>query len=220
MFGPRVAVSVTDPRNPKAPLWPAEAVAMTRATSARKSEFASGRAAARHAMQSLGHAPQAVPCGADRAPVWPRGLTGSISHTTGVCIAIVGETGSLRSVGVDVEDDSPLDDDLIPSVCTLAERAWLAIQPEAMRGNLAKLIFSAKECAYKCQFAVTGTLFDFDTLEITPDIDTGQFEATFTRDIAPFEAGTCFHGRFTVCQGVIVTAMVLARSPRWTMQGQ
>ncbi len=220
MLGPHVAVSVTDPRAPHAPLWPAEAVAMGRATLTRKLEFAAGRAAARNAMQALGHPPQAVLSGADRAPVWPPALTGSISHTSDICIAAMAEAGRLRSIGVDVEEDSPLESALIPQICTLAERAWLAIQPDTTRGRLAKLIFSAKECAYKCQYAVTGTLFDFDTLEITPDVDTGQFEATFTRDIGPFIAGTCIHGRFALRPGVIVTAMVLARNPRWTMQGQ
>ena len=220
MLGPRVAVSVTDPRAPDAVLWPAEAVAIARATPARKAEFAAGRAAARSAMQALGHPPQAVLSGADRAPIWPDGLTGSISHTGDTCIAAMAEVSALRSIGVDIEEDSALEADLIPHVCTLAERAWLATQPEADRGPLAKLIFSAKECAYKCQYVVTRTLIDFAALEITPDLDTGQFEATFTCDVAPITSGTRLHGRFALLPGLIVTAMGLSRSPRWTIQGQ
>lgn len=220
LLGPEVAVAMTDPRAEQGALYPEEVSTMARATPARQAEFAAGRAAARAAMRDLGRPGAPVPCARDRSPVWPRGLTGSISHTDKVCLAAVAESEKLRSIGIDIEPDAPLEPDLTRGICTLAERAWLAIQPEETRGFLAKLIFSAKECAYKCQYPVTGMLFDFDTLEITPDLDTGQFEATFLRDIGPFPNGTCFHGRFAVQDGLIMTATVLARSPRWAAGGQ
>ncbi len=220
LFNSGVAVAITDPRMTYPPGFAAEIAAMARATPARRREFAAGRAALHRAMADLGHAPRPVLAGADRAPVWPDSVVGSLSHSATTCVAVMGEARALRSLGVDVEEDTALDDDLIPQICTLAERAWLASQPGDRRARLAKLIFSAKECAYKCQYPLTSTGFDFDTLEITPDIDTGQFEATFTRDIGQFVAGHCLHGRFVIRDGLIVTGTMLTHRPRWSIQGR
>ncbi|WP_113910740.1 4'-phosphopantetheinyl transferase family protein [Roseovarius dicentrarchi] len=215
LFPPQVAVALTQPGAPQPPLFAAETAAMARAVPTRRAEFAAGRAAARAAMAQLGAPAAALPMGPDRAPVWPAGITGSLSHIPALCIAAVAQTRQFRAIGTDLEEAGDLDPDLIPQVCTLAERAWLACQPAAQRGQLAKLIFSAKECAYKCQYPLTGTLFDFDTLEITPDPDTGQFEATFTRAIGCFDAGACLPGRFTIADGIIGCGMALAGRPRW-----
>lgn len=215
LFPAGVAVAFSDPRADAPEVWPCEAPAIARASPRRRAEFAAGRAAARAAMTRLGACPAPVPSGADRAPIWPAGLTGSLSHNETLCIAAIAPSDTFRALGVDVEEDAGLPEDLIPAICTLAERAWLSSQPEQMRGWLARLIFSAKECAYKCQYGISGQIFDFDTLDITPDLDTGQFEATFLRGIGPFAAGTCLPGRFWRGHGVIATGMAIASGPRW-----
>lgn len=215
LFPAQVAVVLGDPGGVHPPLFPAEATAMARAVPARQAEFGAGRAAIRAAMAELGAPAAAIPMGADRAPVWPAGVTGSLSHISGLCIAAVALTSQFHAIGVDLEPAQDLDPDLIPHVCTLAERAWLACQPQAQRGILARLIFATKECAYKCQYPLTGILFDFDTLEITPDLDTGQFEATFTRAVGSFDGGACLSGRFVIEEGVIGCGMALAPRPRW-----
>ncbi|MEB8386041.1 4'-phosphopantetheinyl transferase superfamily protein [Rhodobacteraceae bacterium KMM 6894] len=220
LFPADVAVVVTDPTAPHGAPLPDELPAIARAGPKRRIEFAAGRAAIRQAMQALDAAPCAVPAGPDRAPIWPEGIVGSLSHCDTACVAALGRTPRLRAIGIDIEADIGLSPDLIPTICSLAERAWLSTQPEDQRALLAKLIFCAKECAYKCQYPVTQVLFDFDTLEITPDLDTGQFEATFTREIGCFAAGTCLSGRFAVTGGVIACGMVLAASPRWGLIDQ
>lgn len=218
LFPVGVSVKVTDPRQPQPAPFAEEAVAVSRATAGRQREFAAGRAAAHAAMQGLGVAPQPVPHGPDRAPRWPQGLCGSISHCDRVCIAVLGATRALHSLGVDVEPDEALPGDLLSEVTCLEERAWLSAQPEQLRGRLARLIFSAKEAAYKCQYPVSGAMIGFEDLVITPDLDTGQFEATLLRSVPSFAEGHCFHGRFLVCDGVIVTAVSLSRGPRWSMR--
>ncbi|SEK91666.1 4'-phosphopantetheinyl transferase EntD (siderophore biosynthesis) [Roseovarius nanhaiticus] len=215
LFPQNVTIALSDPQAPQPAPWPEEAEAIRWAVPARAREFAAGRAASRVAMALMGHASRPVPAGPDRAPIWPDGLTGSLSHTSSLCIAALAPLDQVRAIGVDLEDALPVPADLIPDICTLAERAWLACQPEAERGLLAKLIFSAKECAYKCQYPLTRTLFDFNTLEVTPDLDTGQFEATFVRGIGDFNAGACLSGRFVMHDDLIACGMVLARRPRW-----
>jgi 4'-phosphopantetheinyl transferase EntD len=215
LFPPEVEIALSDPRKPQPTLWPGEVPTILNARPARVREFSAGRTAARAAMVALGTAPAAIPAGTDCAPIWPALVTGSISHCADICIAALARCEAVRAVGADLEEATPLEPDLMPRICTLAERAWLASQPEETRAILAKLIFSAKECAYKCQYPLTGTLFDFDTLEITPDLDTGQFEATFTRAIGEFGAGACLPGRFVIEYGLIGCGMTLGRGPRW-----
>ncbi len=209
LFTPDIAVAVTDPRAAHNRPLPPEVRPMARMVPIRQRAYAAGRVAARDAMARLGHPVRPVLMTPDRAPLWPSGLTGSISHSQSCCIATLGRTDQVRALGVDVEEDSDLDSDLVPTICTMAERAWLSAQPRAQTGLLGKLIFSAKECAYKCQYPLSKTLFGFEMLEITPDLDTGQFEATFLHDVPHFPAETQLHGRFAIGDGLIVTAMAL-----------
>lgn len=209
LFAPSVAVVTTDPRAPHYRVLPQEVPAMARAVPGRKRAFSAGRAAAHRAMTELGVAIAPVVMGADRAPIWPVGLTGSISHSQTCCIAALAHGSDVQSLGVDVEEDSGLAPDLFDVVCSPAERAWLAAQPERSAPRLAKLIFSAKETAYKCQYPISQELFGFETLETRFDLEAGSFTATFANDVAGFATGHSLRGRFVMDRGLIVTAMTL-----------
>ncbi|MEZ5767103.1 MAG: 4'-phosphopantetheinyl transferase superfamily protein [Paracoccaceae bacterium] len=207
--GDPVTVAVTDPRIAYPSAFPAELDELPRAVETRRREYIAGRIAAHRAMEKLGLSARPVLSTRARAPSWPRGLTGSISHTATTCVAAVARSAQVRSLGIDVEDETPLAADLIATICTLEERAWLATQPERARGGLAKLIFSAKEAVCKCQFPVTHRVLDFAAVLVTPDLDTGQFEATFLRRSGPVAQDARLDGRFAVADGLIHTAVVL-----------
>ncbi len=207
--GSPVAVAVTDPRVEYPGAFPTELAEMPRAVDSRRRDYVAGRVAAHRAMEKLGLSARPVLSNRSRAPSWPRGLVGSLSHNKTTCIAAVARASQVKSLGVDVEDDGPLGPDLVTTVCTLEERAWLATQPEAERGRLAKLVFCAKEAVYKCQFPVTHKVLDFDAVLVTPDVDTGQFEATFRQDTGPFRVNDQLNGRFAMRDGLIHTAVVL-----------
>lgn len=204
-----VAVAVTDPKVEHAGAFPAELAEMPRAVEKRRREYLAGRVAAHRAMEKLGLSARPVLANRSRAPSWPRGLTGSLSHNDTACVAAVARASQVRSLGIDVEDDTPLANDLVSTVCTLEERAWLATHPEETRGRLAKLIFSAKEAFYKCQYPLSHKVLDFDAVLVTPDIDTGQFEATFLNETGPFRLYDQLYGRFAVQSGLIHAAVVL-----------
>jgi 4'-phosphopantetheinyl transferase EntD len=210
LFGPEIAVAATDPRASHHRPLAQESGATVRMSPIRRRAYAAGRVAAHDCMTGLGRNVQPVLTTPDRAPLWPEGLTGSISHSQSCCIAALGQTTDVQSLGVDVEEATGIDDDLIGIVCTQTEKAWLSTRSRERAGVLGKLIFSAKECAYKCQYPLSKTLFGFDTFDITPDLDTGQFEATFLCDVPHFRAGTHLCGRFAIAQGLIVTAMAIA----------
>lgn len=190
----------------------AERGAVKNAVPRRVAEFHAGRAAARAAMVRLSLPPRPVPMGPDRAPVWPEGITGSISHSKTACVAAVALRRDWAGLGIDLEEATPLESSLLPEICTKAEQHWLGTQPEAERGILAKLIFSAKEATYKAQYPITKRLFGFQTLEITLDRDATRFEARFLRDEGVFVAGSLLSGAYVYAAGLLVTGMALGHS--------
>jgi len=194
-----VAVAASDPTQPAAALWPGEALA--NAVPNRVREFSAGRAAARQAVLQLGHALAAIPQGPDRAPIWPPGLTGSISHTATLCLAAV--THAPLLIGIDLEPATPLAPDLWDVVLLPAEQAMLRSNPNAP--TLAKLVFSAKEAAYKAQYPRSKTLFGFDGIQIT--LSENTFTARFTRSVPGFDTGHILHGRVATIAGHYLTAV-------------
>jgi len=203
LLPPGVALGQADPTAPATGLMPEEAAAMTRAIPARMREFAAGRRAARAAMTSLDLPPAPIPQGVDRAPLWPAGLTGTISHGAGVCLAVVTRTGDLAGVGLDLEPATPLPEDLIDTVCTPQEHARHA-SPLA-----ARLIFCAKEATYKAQYARSGALLEFRDLAVTVTADATGFTATLTRPCPPFPQGTVFSGHLVIADGIIAALVTL-----------
>nr|WP_162623786.1 4'-phosphopantetheinyl transferase superfamily protein [Paracoccus saliphilus] len=137
------------------PLLPTEAVMVASAVPARRREFAAGRAAARLAMAEAGFAPAAIPAGTDRAPRWPQGVSGSISHTRDIAAALAARCADWPSVGLDVEEARPMASDLMDLVVGAHDCGGGLPPPLA-----ATLLFSAKEAAFKAQFPVTGRWLD------------------------------------------------------------
>lgn len=180
--GPGIGVGVTDPRGVSDPLFAEETAATRKMVEKRHREFAAGRAAARAAMADLGLPPVAIPMGHDRAPVWPEGLCGSISHCAGAAVALVAHHDTATTLGIDIEDDTPLDADLWPDILTSQEVDWLMRQPEPTRGRHAKAIFSAKEAVYKAQYPLTGRMLSFG--DITVRLNPPVFHASLAFDSA------------------------------------
>lgn len=203
LFDDRVSVAVTDPREPQPALLAGEAEHLSRAVPKRQREFAAGRAAARAAMASLGAASGPVPVEPSRAPAWPDGIRGSISHTDDLCAAAV--TNAALHIGLDIEKDTDLKPQLLSTICSAAECARIA-GPDQLR--LAKLIFSAKEAAYKAQFPITGQVFGFDHMDVALDLEARTFTATFLKPAGAFPQGHMLLGRFDHVAGHLVTGVM------------
>lgn len=207
LFDADVGVGVTDPRQQQPVLMAGEGDHLADAIPKRCADFAAGRAAARKAMQNIGIAPRPVFAHKDRAPIWPAGITGSITHKDTLCAAVV--TAQDKTLGIDVEEDTPLNPDLMPTVCSEREIARIAGPHENL---LAKLIFSAKEAVYKAQYPVTRQLFGFDHMEVMIDQPGDSFTATFTKPVGMFYAGATLPGRFAQVEGHLVTAVTLRQA--------
>ena len=206
LFDVAVSVQVTDPKALHPALMDSEQSAVANAVPARQREFAAGRAAARAAMVDLGLTPVAVLAGSDRAPIWPTDVVGSISHTDGLCVAVLCHSAGAQSLGVDIEEATPLDQALSLIICTEVEQKRIA-GPDA--SQLAKLIFSAKEAAYKAQYPLTGLLFGFDHFDVKIDESNQAFIVTFLKPAPPFRVGDTLPGRFARVAGQLVTAVTI-----------
>jgi 4'-phosphopantetheinyl transferase EntD len=158
--------------------------------------FAAGRAAARRALAELGLAAEAIPKGPDRAPHWPIGIAGSISHSATQCLAVVIPAGLCRGIGLDLEEDSPLNETLWDTVLRPEER-------HGMTGAEAKLIFSAKEAAFKAQYPISRQLYGFDGMRI--ERDGALFTAIFAQAVPPFAVGDRIRGQMAHAAGHLVT---------------
>lgn len=186
-------------------LWPEEATAMARAVPNRRREFAAGRRAARIALAALGHAPAAIPMAPDRAPLWPEGVTGTISHGGGVCLALLGWSQDWAGLGLDLEPALPLPQDILTAICTPAEREAVAQDPS---GLLSRRLFCAKEATYKAQYAQSRRLLSFHDLEVTLDAS-GGFIAQLQTDCPPFAPATRFVGQSAQTGGILAALVTL-----------
>lgn len=170
-------------------LWPEEEVQVTRAVPTRRLQFAAGRRCARAGLAALGLPPGPIPAGPQRAPGWPAGTTGSISHTAGYAVAVVRRTApgpagsrasaagpaepsapdpSRISIGVDAEQLGRVGDHLYSRLFTPGEEAWLARLPGARRDAAATAVFGAKEAFYKAQFPLTSAWVGFHDVGSQP----------------------------------------------------
>jgi len=209
-FAPRdVGVGVADPTVSPATVLPAEAPAIANAIPKRKREFAAGRRAAREALRAINHAGVAIPKGADRTPVFPEGIAGSITHNRLAALAIVAPKSQFRTLGVDIEPAQALKPQLLKAICTEQDRDMLSALPEADRLLLARCLFSAKEAVFKAQYPITRQVFGFDAASITFNAVRSGFTATFHRDIGTIRMGSTVSGQCGMAGGHILSMVTL-----------
>lgn len=207
LFSDRVAMGWADPTAPMPRLMGDEVLAIEQVSAKRAREFAAGRAAARSAMDQLGHVARPVLHGDDRAPIWPAGLAGSITHTDHDALAVVTDDPDILALGLDMEPATALEPNLWSVICTQNDLLWLAGLGPTQRGNFARLVFSAKEAVYKAQYQISRCLIDFHALDLTPDLATGRFVAQLQQDVPNLPCGTRFDGRFSILSNMIITAV-------------
>ena len=103
LFGDGVRVAWARIEDRVDALLPEELVGIREASHARQAEFATGRWLARRLLGELGHRLVAIPRGPDRAPLWPVGCVGSITHSASACAVAVASASRFRGIGLDLE---------------------------------------------------------------------------------------------------------------------
>jgi 4'-phosphopantetheinyl transferase EntD len=160
-------------------LKPEEARSIERAVPKRINEFAAGRQCARRALAELGFVDVPIPVAPDRQPVWPAGVIGSITHTAGLCAAVVAKDACMAALGVDTELSGAVKPDLWETICVAEESEWISALPPLERAPAVTMLFSAKEAFFKCQYPLVGERLNFDDLCVT-GLAWGEGHGAFT----------------------------------------
>lgn len=210
LFGPDVVVAAATPSLVNDKLYPDELAHIERAARQRRAEFGTARVLAREALTQLGVAPVSLVPNPDRSPRWPPGVTGTISHTSGLCAVAVTKMMGIIGLGLDIENNEPLPEDIEPIICTADERDWLFQFKLSDRATIGRLIFSVKEALYKSQYAVTKEYFDFLDVSVGIDLDENRF---WLRHFKYHDRRWKFlnqaEGRFIVSEEYIMASMIL-----------
>jgi 4'-phosphopantetheinyl transferase EntD len=210
---PRGVVAVeTFADKPGEPIFPEEESLVANAVETRRREFMTARRCAREALCKLGYAPAPIRAGEKREPLWPTGVVGSITHTTGFRAAAVASQRLLASIGIDTEQNGRLPDGIEESITVEGEREMLAALSRAFPAtHWDRLLFSAKESVYKAWYPLTGRGLGFEDARLVID-PVGTFVAKLLVDGSRVDQGPPlveFCGRFVIAHGLIATAVTV-----------
>jgi 4'-phosphopantetheinyl transferase EntD len=175
----------------------------------RQSEFAAGRVCARRSLAALGFVESPLLVAPQRAPLWPQGAVGSITHTDGYCVAVAGLARSFSGIGVDAEFLGHVKPALWRHVFRAEEIARLELLSESRQIETATVMFSAKEAFYKCQFAVTHAWLGFE--DVTVGVDGDVFEILVcNKDAQAFSFARPLRGRFAIDATRVICGMAVS----------
>ena len=210
LFGPLFPAAVTwhfaDTPVPDADLIGSELSAAASMSAERLAAFRLGRHCARMALKQQGLDNVELPLGSGRAPVWPPGFVGSISHTGSLALAAAAPSNVVSGLGIDVEEAGSLDLPLLELICRPEEVAGLEeIGPPEIA---ARLLFSAKESVYKCIWPCLRRYVDF--LDVGIEIDTHQHTYRIASSRAlPESLSNALQGRYRWSSDFIATSAYL-----------
>jgi 4'-phosphopantetheinyl transferase EntD len=141
---------------------------LQRAVAKRKSEFLAGRYLAKIALQSIGKSCHYIAIGKNRAPVWPQGILGSISHTSAIAQCVITDHQDYQNIGLDIEHWlTSADANNIASSIVKSAAEYLPIMTYLPFNKALTLIFSAKESLFKAIYKEVGKYFDFYAAQVT-----------------------------------------------------
>jgi 4'-phosphopantetheinyl transferase EntD len=183
-------------------LLPGEEAAVRGAVEVRRREFTTARHCAREALTQLGMPRVAIPAGGNGEPVWPPGISGSVTHCAGYRAAAVARTEAVAAIGIDAEPNAPLSGDVLSMISRPPERDMLAALPPG-GACWDRLLFSIKEAVYKAWFPLAHRWLGFDEAQVAIDPESHAFRATLLVS-GPLVAVA---GRWTVRDGLVVTAV-------------
>jgi len=180
----------------------------------RRAEFLTGRYAAGKLLNQQGcNYPVAI--GQDRAPVWPEGWHGSISHTEEWAVAVLAPSRLGISLGVDIESLRPqMISEIATTFTSEGERAFLAAC--GMEYETALLIaFSAKESLFKALYPQVRHFFGFEAARICElEQHENRFTLELTSALAPgLCAGYRVMGQYSIGAFGVITLVVTSDNP-------
>jgi 4'-phosphopantetheinyl transferase EntD len=198
----------------EAHLLPEEKALVGAAVDSRRREFATGRSCARRALAQLGVVAGPIVAGAAGEPVWPPGVVGSITHCLGYRAAVVANATHVATVGIDAEPNAPLPTGVVAAIASKRERMQvLQLGAENAGVSWERLLFSAKESAYKAWYPLALRWLDFDEADVTLHPMEETFGVKLLSQGLQLPDGRSLsdlNGRWAVRDGLILTAIAVS----------
>ncbi|MEP0985159.1 4'-phosphopantetheinyl transferase superfamily protein [Ekhidna sp.] len=171
-------------------LHPEEKKLMENYEPRRKRDFIRGRYCAH---QCLSKIDSRKPIGkdADGSPVWPGGITGSISHCSQMAGSIAARKEEYVSVGLDIELIGRIEREIWSILFTENERIFIAKKTSIEQKKYSTVIFSLKEAYFKMMHPITKiglepkhieVDFGFDKINISSKTDSRYSNEDLTVD--------------------------------------
>ncbi|WP_339410683.1 4'-phosphopantetheinyl transferase family protein [Pseudomonas sp. EA_35y_Pfl2_R5] len=190
------------------------AVEPVRGAAKRQAEYLAGRLCAREALLRLTGTAAVPACGEDRAPQWPAGIVGSITHGSGWAGAVVGNSTDWRGLGLDIEQIMPASraERLAGEILTPAELFRLEALPTEQRAPRISLIFSLKESLFKALYPQVLQHFYFQDAELLSVDADNKVRMRLLIDLhADWPAGSELEGQFGEFDGYLLSLVSIAR---------
>jgi enterobactin synthetase component D len=184
------------------------AITPVRGVAKRQAEYLAGRLCAREALRRLTGQAQVPAVGADRAPQWPAGVVGSISHGHGWAAALVAHSSAWRGLGLDIEQPlaSARAERLAAEILTPDELRQLQTLSAEQRAWRVTLTFSLKESLFKALYPLVLRRFYFHDAELLSCQDDGRAGLRLLIDLsADWPAGSVLQGQFAECDGQLLS---------------
>ena len=178
----------------------------------RQAEFFYGRMCVRHALRELGtvNPETAVDIGPRRAPSWPPGIVGSISHCSGLAGAVVLASSACRGIGIDIEEivNSESAAHLARFVVDAGELRYLDAVGGLSLATKLTIVFSAKESFFKALSETVGRIFEFDAIKVRQiDLRHGTVDFVVSGMLCPeFRPGDSCRSQFALGTNHVVSS--------------
>jgi enterobactin synthetase component D len=191
---------------------------MSNAREPRVVTYLAGRYCAAEALKGAGvRDGTVVDFGDDRAPVWPVGYVGSITHTSSFAGAVVAPLNPIVGIGIDTENllSAEQVDDVRQTVAPEYHNInFVGLDADGEKNaHVVSCLFSAKESIYKCLHPLVREFFEFSDVSVTTvDHLTGTVHTVLNRPLGSFPRHWPFHVRFVLSDGRVHTSAVLYAS--------
>ncbi|MCP4986398.1 MAG: 4'-phosphopantetheinyl transferase superfamily protein [Colwellia sp.] len=169
----------------------------SRSVSKRKAEYFAGRYLIRRTLLRLKEPAYDIPIGHNRAPVWPVGLQGSLTHTGNKGISAIAKHKVNYYLGIDIEEklSEASRKEIENLICCQNEAERLQPSFEDKEA-LVTFVFSAKESLFKALYPYVEVYFDFLDAEVIT-LEEYRFEIKLVKSInSSYVSGMIFKGFF------------------------
>ncbi|TIP78959.1 MAG: 4'-phosphopantetheinyl transferase superfamily protein, partial [Mesorhizobium sp.] len=142
-------------------LYDSEVTSLGRSVTKVLRQSGAARVVARTLLGQLAFPPLPILKTRSGVPIWPPGVVGSLAHHDTVAAAAIAGTKRIAALGIDIEPNEPLPENLIELIATPNEQRMYDLHLLKRRD-----LFVLKEAVYKAYFPLYDDFLEFQDVEI------------------------------------------------------